>query len=144
MIDAKRISEILDDCFFTEAEMSIDLGGEKRDHIAAQGLRCMVALHPGRVAKHKEEVKKILSNLGDEFMIEKGGGTSFLNMCMDKNGNQWGEHPDMDELVMLGVACGFVSFPIPKDLWMTLPGGMPYIAVDLRDKETQPTTGEVQ
>jgi len=56
---------------------------------------------------------------------------SFLNMCIDKNGNQWADlHRTMDELVALGIATGKLSFLIPREMWSILPGGMPYLIVN--------------
>jgi hypothetical protein len=87
--------------------------------------------HPGRINDYKQEIIDILSNLPDEFMREKGGGWSFLMACNDKEGHQWGEHMNMDELFSLGQAIGAVKFQLPRAFWSALPGGMPYVVVDI-------------
>ncbi len=56
------------------------------------------------------------------------GGWTFLNLCNDKNGNQWGEHRNMEELVCLSIALNMGKYLMPKVLWGSLPGGMPYIS----------------
>ena len=62
---------------------------------------------------------------------DNGGGWSFLNMCVDKDGNQWtGFHEIVDKLLMLGIAIGKMSFLLPKQMWSILPGGMPYVVVN--------------
>ncbi len=37
----------------------------------------------------------------------------------------------MEALVVLGIASGFVKYPMPREMWSALPGGMPYIVIDL-------------
>jgi len=51
-------------------------------------------------------------------------------MCMDKHGVQWGEHRNIEQLVVLGIAAKMVKYCMPRDMWGILPGGMPYIAID--------------
>jgi hypothetical protein len=58
---------------------------------------------------------------------QDAGGATFLNACVDKNGTQWGEHRNIDQLLCLGIAIGKVSFPMPKEMWSMLPGGMPFV-----------------
>ena len=58
-----------------------------------------------------------------------GGGWSFLQACVDKNGNHWGEHSNMEELFCLGIAIGKVESLLPRDMWKVLPGGVPYYVI---------------
>lgn len=46
---------------------------------------------------------------------------------MTKEGNQWGEHLNMEQLVVLGVASGNLQYCLPKQMWSMLPGGMPLV-----------------
>jgi hypothetical protein len=48
---------------------------------------------------------------------------------MDRRGYQWGEHASMESLICLGIAAGFVRYCLPRDLWTSLPGGLPYFVV---------------
>ena len=88
--------------------------------------------HRGRLAKKREEIIEQLQGLPDEFFADKGGGWSFLNAALDRDGVHWAEHPTMGMLFALGEAIGVVSQPIPREVWSALPGGMPYYVVDLR------------
>ena len=73
----------------------------------------------------------MLEQLPDKFHKEKGGGWSFLNLCMDKYRRQWTDlHSVCDMLVCLGIATGHLSFPMPRDLWNISPGEMPYVVVN--------------
>lgn len=77
----------------------------------------------------REDIKSMLKELPDEFMKSKGGGWSFLNACMTKDGEQWGEQTTVEELVCLGLGLKLVDFVMPREMWAMLPGGMPYFVV---------------
>lgn len=57
-------------------------------------------------------------------------GWSFSDMCHTKTGRMWtGNIKNMEALMVLGAAIGKVKYPVPKSLWWSLPGGMPYVVV---------------
>lgn len=123
-LDPRRIQEIFLDCLFQDGE---DTSG----HVDAEGIQCVVGFHPGRLAKHKEEICALLDELPDEFKKSGGGGMSFLNACLDKHGVQWtGLHSRMEQLFQLGIGVGKVQCLLPRELWAALPGGMPYFVVN--------------
>lgn len=103
---------------------------DKADEVNIEGITHTAVFHRGRLEKHKSEVFAMLLELPAEFMVSGGGGYSFLNACMDKNGRQWtGVHFMMEKLFMLGLAIGKVKLLLPRSVWPALPGGMPYYAV---------------
>lgn len=82
------------------------------------------------VIGYEADIAALLDQLPSEFQKSGGGGWSFLNACMDRNGGQWtGMHQTMDKLFMLGIAAGMVCWLMPRDMWEVLPGGMPYVVV---------------
>lgn len=96
--------------------------------IRVKGITIKVGFHPERLADHKTDIIDMLEYLPDSFREEGGGGMSFLNMCVDKNGRQWtGLHQTMENLLLLGLAIEQLSFLLPRELWKALPEGMPYI-----------------
>ncbi len=100
--------------------------------IGVSGLTLNVGFVREKIDAHREDIRSMLAELPSDFHAEDGGGMSFLNMCDDKDGNQWtGLHQNMEQLVLLGLATGFVSFALPRDMWGILSGGMPYICVNL-------------
>lgn len=73
-----------------------------------------------------ENINQMLSEL-PETLKE---GLSFLQLCNTKEGRQWTSlHINMDALVILGIAIGKFKFMFPRNVWSTLPGGMPYITI---------------
>lgn len=125
-LNCNAIEGILKSVLYKDDEMSGDLipdGAVKVD-----GLVHHYAFHPSRLAAAKPEIDGLLAELPDDFQQSKGGGMSFLNACMDRNGNHWGEHRDIERLVCLGIGVGSASW-LMKEMADILPGGMPYLEV---------------
>lgn len=120
---AERVQAVFMDCLFKE--------GEPTDSaVIGKGVVRDFGFHPERLANHKAEIAEMCNELPDTFQKKSGGGWSFLNLCMDKHGTQWGEHANCEQLVALAIASGQGSYPLPREMWQVLPGGMPYVAFD--------------
>lgn len=130
LISSIRVDEIFRDCLYSDEE--IQSKGEaliKEEAITAQGILSLFGFNPVRLESYRDEVSSILDQLPDKFKTTGGGGASFLEACCDKEGNLWGQHQDMEQLFSLGIALNLVQYPLPKDLWSVLPGGMPYVTI---------------
>ena len=46
--------------------------------------------------KRHGDIEDLLDELPDGFHADKGGGWSFLQACMDREGNQWGLQRNVD------------------------------------------------
>jgi len=126
--NATKIHELLKKCLYKDEELTA--GVPPAGHIRVEGIVRVFAFHPERILAHREEIKALLNEMPDDFHKHKGGGMSFLNLCMDKHGNHWAEHPTMEGLVCLGIAAGMASYCLHRDGWRMFPGGMPYIMFD--------------
>lgn len=121
-LNATRLHEILIDCFFRDGE-------DTADACLGAGVRLSAGFHPKRLESYRGEIAAMLEELPDQFHEDKGGGWSILNACVTKDGDQWGDHPNIDELLCLTRALGLVQILLPRDMWKILPGGMPYFVV---------------
>jgi hypothetical protein len=121
-LKAERVHAIVTDCLFKDGE-------DTTGFIKAEGVRMTIGFHPGRLKSHEAEIERMLCELPEQFFQSTGGGWTFLNACMDREGRQWGEHRDIDGLVVLGIGIGRVKYSMPRDMWNILPGGMPYFTV---------------
>jgi len=117
-LTAQRVNELFLDCLFKDGE-------DHTNHIAVEGLTENFGLHPQRLESHRQEIKELLDELPEQFKE----GWSFLQACVDKHGNQWAEHPTMQELFVMGIGLKLAEYCAPRDMWRILPGGMPYIKV---------------
>lgn len=139
-LTASNVEEIFANCLFTDDEVK-EIGAQ---HLSAeevlemddppfkvaQGIIHDVAFHPGRLEESREKVESMLAQLEDSFMITKGGGMSFLNMCMRADGEQWtGLHQTQEQLATLGIALDVAAWAGPREIWRIFPGGMPYLVV---------------
>jgi hypothetical protein len=78
----------------------------------------------------RETIKKMLLELPKPFMKSSHcQGWSFMEACVTREGIQWGEHINIEQLITMGNALKLVTFPFPEKMWHTLPGSMPYIEV---------------
>lgn len=121
-LTAENVHEIFTKCLFREGE----------DTSTAALAECVTGkfgFHPGRLEQNRESIHAMLKELPPEFQPDTGGGMSFLNACMTKDGEQWGEHRNIEQLLALGVASKTAAILLPRPMWAILPGGMPYFAV---------------
>jgi hypothetical protein len=133
---------LMDYCLFRGEEIK---GGKvPEEAVLVEGIATsMFGFHPGRIEEKKPEIKELLDRMPVQFHAQSGGGWSFLNLCNDKSGDQWTDyHRDMEILVVLGLAAKLAAYTMPRDLWDSLPGGVPYITIDTRDKSAEPKKEE--
>lgn len=121
-LTSENVKEVFMKCLFKEGE-------DTSNFIPAKSVMTNVGFNPERIKENESKIIELLSGLPDDFKTSGGGGMSFLNACVDKSGNQWGEHQNIDQLLCLGIAIDKVSFPMPREFWNALPGGMPYVQV---------------
>lgn len=125
MIGLGKLENIMLDCLFKREELTDGKSNVKP--IFAKGILNDFGFHPTRLESHREDIQEMINQLHIEFKE----GWSFLNLCIDKNGNHWGEHPDCEKLTVLAIALGLAEYKMPKQYWHMLPGGMPYISFNI-------------
>lgn len=128
-LTSANVNAVLRDCLFKGEEVP-DMNNPP-PHVPVNGIMMNLAFHPERLESHREDVRSMLAQLDDAFMHDKGGGMSLLNMCVTKDGEQYGEHRDADALYMLANGLGLAKFTMPREMWSILPGAVPYITVTL-------------
>ena len=128
MTTAETLDQIFRNCLYTNAEIE---NGEHRDAVMVEGVVSGFGLHPKRVLENADAVKAVLETVvSDKFMVGGGGGASFLELPGDRAGEQWGEHQNAEQLVVLSVALGWAKCLMPRAMWHMLPGGTPYYVFD--------------
>lgn len=126
---ATRLDEILTDSLFTASELTD--GSPPSNAVLVEGIVSNFALHPERLESHRAEVLAICKELlTDEFIVGKGGGWTFLNLCMSRTGEMLG-HRTSEALYVLAAGLGFARSLMPREMWDALPGGVPYVSFEL-------------
>ena len=122
-LTSSNVKELFDKCMFVKDDVI-------SKYYLGKGIITDVAFHPERLLENRQKICSLISQLPTEFNKEPGGGWSFLQMCLNKKGEQWCDlHQTMEQLVLLGTAIGKLEFPFPREIWKGLAGGMPYIAI---------------
>jgi len=118
---AKNVSKIFVGCLFKEDE-------EKINYVMAKGITITVGFHPKRLKQQKENIHNMLLQLPDSFI--GGGGWSFLKMSLTKDNDIWtGLQQIMEQLLLLGLAIKKIEYCLPRSMWSSLPGGVPYLRI---------------
>jgi len=124
-MNADKVHKMFLDCLFQEAEL-VSSPTNPPEHVAVEGITRKIGFHPGRLASYKEKLQGMIDELHPNYTV--GGGWTFLNLCQDKNGEQWTSfHSVMDEFCCLCIGNGLCKFVLPREMWSSLPGGMPYV-----------------
>lgn len=130
ILTAERVHKTIMECLYKDEE--VPDGKVPTDAAIGKGVVRDMCFHPGRLAEQRETIREMLAELPEDFDAHGvGKGASFLGACETKGGVHWGEHQNMEALFALGSACGFVKYLLPREMWRSLPGGMPYLAIDL-------------
>lgn len=123
-----------DEALYERIQLAFNAGEEMPEGlIAVSGIVSTFVFDEAKLEAHKDEILEMLADLPDEFLTETqggGGGWSFLNGCMRRDGVQWtGFHRQQETLFCLGMGIGAVEEQLPRDMWSKLPGGVPYYTV---------------
>lgn len=125
MIDPQMVIEIMENCLFRDEELPTENRETwvRENGIIVTGVVNDFGFHRGRIRAAEPRIRAMIGELPATF----DDGMSFLQMCVDKNGEQWtGLHTVMEALACLGEAVGCFKCLAPKEIWPMLPGGMPY------------------
>lgn len=137
ILNSKKVMDIFQESLKTSEEWAKnnDTSNVSDDFVIpgttkVEGITCSAFLDNEVIKQHDEDIKNMLNELPEQFHLQGGGGYSFLQACYDKHNHHWGEQMHMQALFMMGVAAGMVRALFPKDLWIALPGGVPYYVID--------------
>lgn len=126
---AINVIKIFEECLFKENE--VINGQTPQNARITKGITMDVGFNSERLSKHSDDIYDMLKELPKDFQKDKGGGWSFLQACVDRDGKQWtGEHKVMEQLFLLGLAIDKVKYCMEdREFWQSFPGGMPYITI---------------
>lgn len=120
-LSSQNVDSLFRTLLFEQEELSPN-GNPPDDAILVDGVRMRVGFHKGRTLEHKEDIVSLL----DQLTPDLKDGVSLLSLCQDRDGRLWGQHRDVDLLMMLGMAVDCIVYCAPRDMWEKLPGGLPY------------------
>lgn len=81
---------------------------------------------------HRENVIRMLLSIRSEFRTDERGGGSMLMINQRGDNTLWTtDVSDVEKFIALGLASGLMNYCAPRETWAKLPGGAPYIRVDI-------------
>ncbi len=138
-IDPQMVDAAFRGCLYTEDELRTLPKNEKgvpKGTVLVEGVAHSFGLHPQRLEATREQVTEWLKLLPHQFRTKAcggGDGWSFLNACVQEDGNQWtGEHRGVEQLFCLGMGLGLAKLIAPRETWSIMPGGMPYYSISVK------------
>ncbi len=140
MISAKEVEEVLKYSLYRNEE--VDTSGRCVSEgfpaaVIVEGITSTFYLNSQRLNEKKDQVVKWLAEFEDGFMKGEGGGHTFLRLCRTKDGAQWGEQKDCQNILVLAIGLNLMSYCAPKETWDAFPGGMPYVVINLPEDKLE-------
>jgi hypothetical protein len=124
-LSADRVRSIYAQCFRPE-------GSDSPRRVMVEG---WLAKHTFAIAvlhKYREDIIRMLLSLPAGFRADVLEGGSVGLMIRRGDGTVWSaEMSDIEKLVALGIASGLMTFNAPRDKWHRLPGGLPYVRIEI-------------
>lgn len=128
LISSHEVRTVMIDCLWPDEDIaSLDRDAFKAQSIIVNGITAKFGFKPNAVKRYEARIKSWLQHLNPAFTNPRLGGWSFLQLCMDKDDNLWGQHVDCEALMVLAMAVRCCMYLLPRDIWSALPGGMPYL-----------------
>lgn len=123
-LNAENVDKIFMECLHDP--------GENADGAPiAEAIKLRVCFNPIRLKANEGSIRELLNFIHPNFHKSKGGGWTFLNFCLDRDGDTWtGLHQIMDKLLALGLATEMITFTMSREMWSALPEGMPFLTID--------------
>ena len=121
-LTSTNVEKLIVACLFADGE-------DASNTVLAEGLMHTYGFDPYKLNENYQAIINLLDQLPDNFKNSGGGGWLFLNACMTKENKLWGQHRDVENLIVLGIAINKVAYLTPRETWSAFPGGVPYFAV---------------
>lgn len=144
-LNAQNVEEVFMDCLLDDAlgdKAKLVASDVDRSEVAeklksigvivAEGIVTSVGFDEEKINKRKDDIQSMINHLKPDFKE----GYSFIMVAFRSDGGQWGEQRNAELLYLLGNAAGLARILMPRVMWPTLPGGVPYMQFDI-NKEVE-------
>ena len=122
-LNSENVAKLFSSCLFDD-EYTGENQPSKEYWAEGGGVVRQFVFDIRKIKNHKEDIKSLLDQLPNSFK-DNMIGDSFIMMPFTKNGYQWGEQRNAEQLMTLGVASGYLQVS-PRKVWMCT-HGVPYI-----------------
>jgi len=103
-------------------------GEEERDRVIVDGFVQTFAFHRDRLEANRSAIKILIRDVVDDtFLLGGGGGNTAIYLTVDRTGQNWADQATAEAFFCLAAGLGLATYSVPRELWVAMPGGMPYI-----------------
>jgi len=115
---SKRLEEIAHECLFQTDEEAKKYEAQGGAFTVGIGIELSVKYRADKLEAFREEIRQIAGKIvPDAFIGEKGtkASSDWINLRLDRNGDEWGQPIHANILVSMCNAFGFCEFAHPWD-----------------------------
>lgn len=124
-LSANRVRVIYAGCFRRE-------GWNPMKSVVVEGALLRHTLSLKMLQHWREDIIKLLLCLPAGFRVDEGAGGSVMMLNQRANRTIWTtDLTDTEKLIALGLGVGLLSFCATRANWSKLPGGVPYVRVEI-------------
>lgn len=126
MLTPVIVGTLFNDCLITIG--SVD------NEIVVEGFTRTVSLDSKKLETNRQAIIDCLTEFPPAFLLQFGGGYSLLGANIDRHNHIWnpsGSQIIAESIFLLGMGINCVRPVLPKYLWESLPGGVPYYVINL-------------
>lgn len=119
----QRVVEVYDRCIRREGTSNCT---------NVDGWMFVHTMHPQSLMVCREDITRMLLSLPAGARVDVSGGASVAMLTRRDDGTIWtGEMLAVERLVAMGIGVGLAEFCAPREAWPRLPGGLPYVRVNI-------------
>lgn len=92
-----------------------------------------VKFDKARLHARRGDIRRILEEVVQpEFRAEAGGGWTFSRFHIKRDGKVWAGPEETLFMLYLAMGLTYAKYVYPREMWETLPLGLPYITINTR------------
>ncbi len=123
-LTAARVREIYERCYRPE--------NTRLNTTMVDGVLLRHTFSIRMIQRSREEIIRLLLSLPEGFRADIGQGGSVLALIQRADKTFWtSDVSDTEKLIALGLASGLLNFCAARENWSKLPGGMPYVRIEI-------------
>ena len=124
-LTAQRVREVYEKCFRPEQSPPLT-------HVAVDAWMFRHTFSIRMLQRAREDIIRMLLSLPAGFRVDEREGGSVANMISRNDNSVWStDLTDVEKLIALGMGVGLVTFCAPREKWHKLPGGLPYVRIEI-------------
>lgn len=130
-LNETNVKTLFDNCKVLESEMDGEVPQTGIPYTTVECVKATHHMHDDRITANLEDIRIFYNKLPHFFIREAGvEQDKYKNVLVRYDGVSWGRPKEVDKLIALMIASGFLVFKYTRAQWQTLPRGYEYLMVE--------------